>query len=153
MGLAVEALLQRGPGAPEPPDEAAERLVSRRPDMGMDPEQEQREHAVALAKAVETTAANGLSAGGGARLHEILDRYWNAFQRGDPPISIESLTVTFKPEAKVVKARGHLYSPIKTRAWQHALEPWSCLGWCFAICRLCGLVWRWLRPRREGFAW
>ena len=29
VSIAVEALLQRGPGAPEPPDEAVERLVSR----------------------------------------------------------------------------------------------------------------------------
>ena len=38
--------------------------------MDMEPEQEERERAVALAKAVETAAANGLSAGGGARLRE-----------------------------------------------------------------------------------
>ena len=29
MSIAVEALLQHGPGAPEPPDEAVERLISR----------------------------------------------------------------------------------------------------------------------------
>ena len=44
--------------------------------MGMELEQEKRECAFALAKAVETAAANGLSAGGGARLREILDRHW-----------------------------------------------------------------------------
>ena len=68
---------------------------------------------------METAASNGLSAGGEARLREILDRHWNAFWRGfcsDPPARVESLTVTFKPEAKVVKARGRAYSPIKT-AW------------------------------------
>ena len=65
VSIAVEALLQRGPGAPEPPGEAVERLVSREPDMGMEPEQEER--AVALAKAMETAAANVLSAGGEAR--------------------------------------------------------------------------------------
>ena len=64
--------MQRSPGAPEPPDEAVEGLVSRGPDMGMEPEQEERERAVALAKAVETAATNGLSAGGEARLREIL---------------------------------------------------------------------------------
>ena len=67
---AVEALLQRGPGAPESPDEAVERLVSRGSDMGMEPEQEKRERAIALAKAMETAVANGLSAGGEARLRE-----------------------------------------------------------------------------------
>ena len=82
VSIAVEALLQRGPGTPEPPDEAVERLVSRGPDMGMKPEQEERERAVALAKALETAAANGLSAGGGARLREILNRHWNAFRCG-----------------------------------------------------------------------
>ena len=60
---------------------------------------------------------NGLLAGGGARLREILHRHSNAFQRGlrgDPPARVESLTVTVKPEAKVVKAQGRVYSPIKT---------------------------------------
>ena len=52
------------PGARKPPDEAVERLVSHGPDMGMEPEQEERESAVALAKAAETAAANSLSAGG-----------------------------------------------------------------------------------------
>ena len=75
--------------------------------MGMEPEQEERERTVALAKAVETAATNGLSAGGEARLREILGRYWNAFRSGlsdDPPALVEPLTVTFKPEAKRVKA-------------------------------------------------
>ena len=36
--ITMKALLQRGPGAPELPDEAVERLVSRGPDMGMEPE-------------------------------------------------------------------------------------------------------------------
>ena len=49
--------------------------------MSMEPEQEERERAVALAKAVETTVANGLSAGGGARLRGILNQHWNAFPR------------------------------------------------------------------------
>ena len=39
--IAMEALLQRGPGGPEPPDEAGERLVSRGTDMGIEPEQEE----------------------------------------------------------------------------------------------------------------
>ena len=64
MSITVEALLQRGPSAPEPPDEAVEWLVSRGQDMGMEPEHEEREHAVALTKAVETAAANYWSAGG-----------------------------------------------------------------------------------------
>ena len=38
VSIAVEALLQRGPGAPEPPDGAVEWLISRGPDMGMEPE-------------------------------------------------------------------------------------------------------------------
>ena len=42
MSIAVEALLQCSPGAPEPPNEAVERLVSRGPDMGMEPKQEER---------------------------------------------------------------------------------------------------------------
>ena len=117
MSIAVEALPQRGPDAPEPPDEAVERLVSRGPDdVGMEPEQEEHERAVALAKAVETAADFFLSTGGEARLREILDRHWNALRRGlrgDPPARVEPLTVTFKPEAKVVKGRRRLYSPIK----------------------------------------
>ena len=52
VSITVEALLQRGPGAPAPPDEAVERLVSRKSDMDMKPEQEERERVVALAKAV-----------------------------------------------------------------------------------------------------
>ena len=119
VSIAFEALLQRGPGTPEPPDEAVERLVSRGPDMGMEPKQEEQERAVALAKAVKTAAANGLSAGGETRLREILDRHRNAFRCGlrrDPPARVEPLTVTFKPEAEMVKARGCVYSPIET-AW------------------------------------
>ena len=114
---AVEALLQRGPNAPELPDEAVERLVSCGPNMGIELEQEERERAVALAKAVKTAAANDLSTGSRARLHEILDRHWNAFRRGlrgHPPARVEPLTVTFKPEAKLVKARGRVCSPTKT---------------------------------------
>ena len=83
--IALKALLQRGPGAPEPPDEAVNRLVSRKPggpDMGMEPEQEEPERAIVLGMAAETSAANSLSAGGGARLREMLDRDWNAFRRG-----------------------------------------------------------------------
>ena len=38
VSTTVETLLQRGPGAPEPRNEAVERLVSRGPDMGMGPE-------------------------------------------------------------------------------------------------------------------
>ena len=62
-------------------------------------------------------AANRLSAGGEARLREILDRYWNAFQHGlcvDAPARIEPLAVTVKPKAEVVEARRRVYSPIKT---------------------------------------
>ena len=107
VSIAVKFLLQRDPGSSEPPDEAIEQLVSSEPDVVMEPEQEERERAVASVKAVETAAANGLSAGGEASLREILDRHWNAFRRGlrgDPPARVETLTVTFKPEAKVVKA-------------------------------------------------
>ena len=75
MSIALEALLQRGQGVPESPDEAVERLVSRGPDMGMEPEQQEHERAAALAKTADTVAANGLSAGGEARPREILDRY------------------------------------------------------------------------------
>ena len=135
VSIAEEALLQRDPGAPEPPDEAVERLVSRGPDVGMKPEQEERERAVALVKAVETAAANGLSAGGEARLREILGRHWFAFRRGlreDPPARVELLTVTFKPEAKVVKVRGRVYSPIKT----------ACLATCIGTFVALGLVLR-----------
>ena len=74
MGIAVEALIWRGPGAPEPSHEAVERLVYRKPGMGMEPEQEEREHAIVLTKTVETVVVNGLSAVGGARLREIF--YW-----------------------------------------------------------------------------
>ena len=51
--------------------------------------------------------------------HEMLDRHWNAFRRGlrgDPPACVELLTMTFKPEAKVAKARGRVSSSVKT-AW------------------------------------
>ena len=51
VSIAVEALLQRGPDAPEPSDEANERLVSRGPDTYMEPEQKKCESAGALAKA------------------------------------------------------------------------------------------------------
>ena len=115
----MEFLLQCDPGSSEPPDEAIEQLVSREIDVVMEPEQEERERAVASVRAMETVAANCLSVGGKASLREILDRHWNAFRRGlrgDPPVRVETLTVTFKPETKVVKARGRLYSPIKT-AW------------------------------------
>ena len=152
VSIAVEALLQRVP--PEPPDEAVERLDSRGSDVGMEPEQEEGERAVALAKVVETVAANGLSARSGARLCEILDRHWNAFWRGlrgDPPARVRPLTVTSKPETKVVKARGRAYSPIKT-AWLA-----KCIGTVVAL----GLVFRNLQavwanaamaaPKKGGF--
>ena len=83
----------------------------------MEPEEGERKCTVAVAKAMETVAVNGLSAGGEVRLREILDRHWNAFRRGlrsDPLARVEPLMVTFKPEAKVVKARGCASSPIKT---------------------------------------
>ena len=157
VSIAVEALLQRGPDAPESPDEVVERLVSRGPDMGMEPEQEERERAVALAKAVETVAANGLSVGGGARLREILDQRCNTSWRGlrgDPPAHVEPLTVTLKLEVKVAKARGRVYSPIKT-VWLV-----TCIGSLVAL----GLVLRnlqavWARaamavPKtKKDFAW
>ena len=54
MSIAVEALLHGSPGVSEPPDEAVERLASRGTDTGIEPEQEKRERAVALAKAVGT---------------------------------------------------------------------------------------------------
>ena len=66
-----------------------------------------------------------LSGGDGARPCKILDRHCNAFRRGlrgDPPARVEPLTVTFKPEANMVKAQEHVYSPITT-AWL-ALETW-----------------------------
>ena len=87
---------------------------------------------------METAAANGLSAGVEARLREILDRHLNVFRRGlrgDPPARVEPLTVAFKPEAKVVKARGRVYSPIKT-AWLA-----TCIGTLVAL----GLVFRNMR--------
>ena len=82
----------------------------------LEPEQEEHERTVASVKAAETVVANGLSVGGGARLHKILDRHWNAFRCGfcgDPPARVEPLSMTFKPEEKVVKARGRVYPPIK----------------------------------------
>ena len=82
VSIVVEALLQRDPGAPEPPVKTVERLVSGRPDMGTEPEQEERERAITLAKAVETATAYRLSAGVEARLREILDRLWNVFRCG-----------------------------------------------------------------------
>ena len=117
VSIAVEPLLQRGSGAPEPPNEAVEQFVSHVPDMGMAPEQEERDRSVALARAVNTVVANGLSVGSGARLREISECYWNAFRRGlrgDPPAHVEPFTVT--PDAKVIRVRGHVYSLNKT-AW------------------------------------
>ena len=66
-------MLQRDPHAP---DEAVERLVFGGPDMGMEPKQEEHECAVALAKALETAVAKGLSVGGEVRLREIFHRHW-----------------------------------------------------------------------------
>ena len=131
VSIVVEALLQRGPGAPEPPDEAVERLVPRGPDMGKKPEQEERERAVALAKTVKTAAENGLSAGGEAKLREISDGHWNAFRRGlrgDLPVRVEPLMVRFKLEEKMVKARGCVTHRSKPPGWRHALEPWPRSG-------------------------
>ena len=135
VSIAMEALIWRGPGAPEPQHEAVERLVYREPAMGMEPEREERERAIALTKAVETAVVNGLSAVGRARLREIFYRHWNAFRqglRGDPPARVEPLAVTFKPEANVVKARGSVYSSIKI-AW---------LATCIGILVALGLVFR-----------
>ena len=122
--------------------------------MGTKPEQEEGERAVALTKAVETATTNDLSAGGEARLRKILGWHGNAFRRGlrgDPPDRVEPLMVTFKPEAKVVKARGRVYSPIKT-AWLA-----TCIGMLVAL----GLVFRNLQavwasatmaaPKKGGF--
>ena len=98
--------------------------------MGMEPEQEEGKRAVALAKAVDTAAADNLSAGVEARLSEILDRHWNIFRRilcDDPYARAEPLTGTFEPEAKVVKARGRVYSPLKT-AWLS-----TCIGTLVAL--------------------
>ena len=78
--------------------------------------------------------SNGLSAGGDAGLHEILDRHWNTFRRGlrgDPPARVEPLTVMFKLEAKVVKARGGVYSPIKTALLETCIETLVALGLVF----------------------
>ena len=99
-----KTLLQRGSGSPEPLDQAVELSISRGTDMGMELEQEEREGAVALAKAMETAVANSLSVGAEAGLREISDWHWNAFTRGlrgdpsargDPPARVEPLTVTF----------------------------------------------------------
>ena len=122
--------MQRGPGAPEPPDAAVERLVSCGPDISNEREHEGRKRAVDLAKAVETAPANSLSVGGEARLREILNWHCNVFRcglRGDPPSRVEPIMVTFKPTAKVVKARGRAYSPIKT-AWLA-----TCIGTLVAL--------------------
>ena len=103
--------------------------------MGMEPEQEKNERAVALTKAVKTAAANDVSAGGEIRLREILVRHWNTFRRGlrgDPPARVEPTTVTFKLEVNVAKARGRAYSPIKT-AW---------LATCIGTLVTLGLVFR-----------
>ena len=103
VGIAVETLLQRDPGALEPSGEAVERSVSRGPGMVLTPEQE------------ETVAANDLSTGSEARLREILDRHRNAFRRGlrgDSPTRMELLTV--KARGKGIKPRGRTCSPIKT---------------------------------------
>ena len=116
VGIAVETLLQRDPGALEPSGEAVERSVSRGPGMVLTPEQEERERAAAaLVTAVETVAANDLSTGSEARLREILDRHRNAFRRGlrgDSPTRMELLTV--KARGKGIKPRGRTCSPIKT---------------------------------------
>ena len=62
---------------PEQPGEAVDRLVSRGTDMGMEPEQEERGLAAALAKAVETVAANGLS----VRMRRGCARSWIGTER------------------------------------------------------------------------
>ena len=65
VSIAVEALLQRGPGIPKASNEAVKRLVSRGSDMGIESEQEEHERTVSLAKVVETAAVNDFSVGGG----------------------------------------------------------------------------------------
>ena len=87
---------------------------------------------------------------GEADLRSALDAFRRGL-RGYPPARVEPLAVTFKPEAKVVKARGCVYSPIKT-AWLAA-----CIGTLVAL----GLVFRnlqavWVRaalavPKKEVF--
>ena len=150
----VEALLQHGIDAPEPPDEAAEWLASRGPNMGMEPEQKECARTVALAKTVETAAANGLSAGGKARLREILNRHWNSFRRGlrgDPRTRIEPLAMTFKRKANMVKARGRVYSSTKTVWLARCIGTLNTLGLVF--CNL-QAVWRSVAmaaPKRGGF--
>ena len=53
---------------PESPNKAVEQVASRGPDLGMEPEREEHERAVALTKAVQTAAANTLSARDGTKL-------------------------------------------------------------------------------------
>ena len=97
-----------------------------------------------------------MSVGGEARLHEILDRHCNTFRRGlrdDPPARVEPLTLLFRPEAKVVKAQGRVYSPIMT-AWLAA-----CIGTLVAlelVFRNLQAVWASVAmaaPKKGGFAW
>ena len=102
----------------------------------MEPDQEKRERAVALAEAVETAAANVFRpwvGQGCARSWIGTGMLFGAtFKVTHPPARVEPFTVTFKPEAKMIKARGRVYSPIKT-AWLA-----TCIGTLVAL----GLVFR-----------
>ena len=134
VSLAVEALQDAG-ASEAPVDPSVERLVSRGPEMHMTPEEELVERRVALDRAVQAAADNGMSETGVSKLREVVGRHENAFRRalrGDPPARVEPLRVRFKPGARAVKASPRVYSPVKT-AW---------LAGCMAALVALGLVYR-----------
>lgn len=65
--------------------------------------EEEQARAGSLEDAVQTAEAAGLPIAKVAVLREIVCRFTNSFRyalRGDPPASVEPLTVTLKPGAK-----------------------------------------------------
>lgn len=74
MSLAVEALQDAG-ASEAPVDPSVERLVSRGPEMHMTPEEELVERRVALDRAVQATADNGMSETGVSKLREVVGRH------------------------------------------------------------------------------
>ena len=70
VSLAVEALQDAG-ASEAPVDPSVERLVSRGPEMHMTPEEELVERRVALDRAVQAAADNGMSEKGVSKIHEL----------------------------------------------------------------------------------
>ena len=122
-------------GAPGPPDDTVKQLVPRGPEMGMS--QSRRSASTPPPWARQWRLRRKMVCRPGVRrgCAKSWDRHWKTFRlclRGDPPARVEPLRATFKPGAKVVKAPGRAYSPIKT-TWVT-----TCIGTLVAL----GLMFR-----------